>query len=280
MSILTQFDAFLAADTAPSRALRAVLADFTTGTGETTEILGHAILGGAVRDINTNGASANPRDFDVVVLTSIGKLRSLMKKYGDRKANAFNGYNFTVEGVRFDLWALRETYAIRKSGNPEPTFADLMPTTFFNLEAVAYEFVGKAATEPTFPNPPRVVHDGGYAQAIVDSKLELNNSRNPLPVLQLVRACGFVKRLGLTIGPNLQDWILENWKAALMDDRLAAVQSKYYGAGNEPCTPAELRTTLDTAIAAAAARQGVPVPVLPPPGDPNETPNPPIVEPE
>lgn len=35
---------------------------------------------------------------------------------------------------------------------------------------------------------------------------------------------------------------------------LLTAQSRYYGEGNEPCTLAEIRATLDAAIAAAEAR--------------------------
>ena len=281
MSILTQFDAFLAADTAASRAFRAVTANFTKMIPDATGTLlpvitPHALFGGAVRDIDNNGASANPRDFDIVVKTQLKDLRDTLQEFGEnRKTNAFNGFNFMYEGIRFDVWALRETLAIRKSGNNNPTFADLMPTTFFNLEAVALEVFGNPVPLPTppappepgqpigtptlnypgpLPNPPRTTHDGGYNQAKTSGVLELNNPNTPFAVLQMVRAAGFVKRLTMTLGPNLEDWILANKIIALSDEGLTVTQTRYYGEGNEPCTLGEMRTTLDAAIAAAEAR--------------------------
>jgi hypothetical protein len=209
MSVLSQYEAFLAANTATSLAYRQMIANFTVGSGDDAIITPFALLGGAVRDIYENGASATPRDFDIVVDAPIGDLRKL-GKYGNRKASTLNGFQVTHEGIKFDLWCLRETHAIRTASvgdKTDPTFASLMPTTFLTLEALAIETRGKLAGEAT-PNPPRIVHEGGFQQAWDNDLLQVNNPNNPFPIIQMVRVAGFVKRLGFTLATNLEDWIL------------------------------------------------------------------------
>lgn len=173
------------------------------------------LYGGAARDISLHGPKASPRDFDLVVKAeSTKRLRYELRHYEPYR-NAFDGFNFSLFGVPFDVWRLEDTWAFKKLAVPAPTMTDLLRTSFFNIENILIEF------------PSHTIHDGGFIEGFATKTLELNLYDNPFPGLALVRTAAFSKRFGLTIGPRLSSWIA-NHRSTVDGPRLMDVQQKYY----------------------------------------------------
>jgi len=263
MSILTQFQAFLAANTAAAQAYRDVIAVVEALRVSVRDNQGHlktfmpsyALIGGAVRDIDQNGAAANPRNFNLAIDTSPHQLREVIQKFSNRQSSPY-GQQVTQGGKDFVFNTLRQSPDFRRSGRTsKSTFQDLADAAFTNLEAVAIEI---REGDPALSEPPLVytVYDQGYSQAISSGTLEIKNEVGQVPT-QLIRVAELKKRYNLTLGPGLEEWAQSHEQTAKNDDLLTKAQAAYYG-GNASATGAEIRATLDTAVTAAKGRKPTP----------------------
>lgn len=196
-----------------------------------------ALFGGAARDILLNGTSAKPRDYDLVVDVPRRKqLRNALGTLGPT-INGFSGFSFKMKDRAFDVWCLRDTWGFTVTRPENPTFRDLLDTTFFNVEGIVL-----TSTEAL---------DGGFTKAFETKVLEVNLPVHPFPELCLVRTSAFVKRFGFRLGPRLEDWILLHRKF-FREEGLLRVQKRYFG--YEVCTPKELLLPLYDACVAAEKR--------------------------
>lgn len=176
-----------------------------------------AIFGGAARDILMKGEHAVPRDLDLVV--DGATLADLQAELGFTDKTAFDGLKGVIHGVSVDIWPLDKTWAFSKMDlGRKPSFADLVWTTPFNLEAVVLE-----------PAVMTLLHDGGFQKCMDEKVLELNYvvSADAFKALTLVRAALFSRRFALTFGPKLRDFIAKHYPRYAK--ALPFTQMSYYG---------------------------------------------------
>jgi hypothetical protein len=176
-----------------------------------------ALFGGAARDILLDGAEARPRDLDVVVS---GVDPKIILSHPIRE-NAFGGLYDVRDGVPVDLWELKKTWGFqpKQLNIPDPTFRDLLKTTFFNAEQIVFEL----GPHPKFHEEFGLAYSG---QPRYDRTLELNYEKTKHPVLQVVRAASFCKRFGMVPGPKLQAWLSAHRYPLV---KLRVVELNYYG---------------------------------------------------
>lgn len=99
------------------------------------------VFGGAVRDWYLG---KTPKDIDIVVEAPDQMLEDLLGSFGAQK-NGFHGNVITINGVMFDLWALKDTYAFR-SGQFSASWSNLAISVPFNTDSVIVMLDGTVVT--------------------------------------------------------------------------------------------------------------------------------------
>jgi len=261
MSTLTQYQAFLATNTAAATAYKEVIAKLeamrvTTRDNQgvaTTYMPTYALHGGAIRDITVSGAAADPRNFNITVDVRLLQLREVVRTFPDAESLP-NGLVFTHGGKDFVVNALRHAPEFRRNLNPK-TFTTLMDSVFLSLEALAV--TARAGGQGEDPIVYEVI-DQGYSQSISSNTIEIKNPRLGDPTIQLVRLAEYAKKYpSLSFGESVEDFVAEyDWEAS-KDERLLKAQEIYYR-GSSTASPAEVRATLDNAIIASHGRKAPP----------------------
>jgi hypothetical protein len=202
---------------------RAGLAAVLRHIGE--EDWGAYLFGGFPRDLAVFGASAEPRDIDIVVerATADDIERSLGAFV--RRHTRFGGFALHLYGWDVDIWPVRDTWAFRSLWNRAGSIEELPQTTFLNAEAVLVEVRNPHKKE-------RRVIEQGFFDGIRKRELELNLPANPYPELCVVRALFLALKLDFTLGPRLVKFIVDR-ADALDAQTLETVQVKHYGAVRE-----------------------------------------------
>jgi hypothetical protein len=100
-------------------------------------------------------------------------------------------------------------------GVENPTFVDLMRTTFFNIDAVAINLHD------------RKIYEGGFYQVMQTGILEINYEPNPFPVSCVMRSLAALKRFDLKPGPGLLEYIRREG-STLKPSRLVKMQELQY----------------------------------------------------
>lgn len=152
------------------------------------------IFGGFIRDAVLN---RTPYDIDIVFTKAeFRTVRERLRGY-EIAVTGFGGLKLkNAEGVRIDLWALEETIALKAQGLTEPTFHDLLKTTFFNIQTIAVDLQDLTT-----------IYSNGFYEVMRDRVLEINYEPNPYPAHCVT--CTFVMQLktGFRLGPKLIDYM-------------------------------------------------------------------------
>lgn len=177
------------------------------------------MVGGFLRDLMLSGASANPRDIDIVFDgTSADKVEFLFWNHKERK-NRFGGMRLKMGDYPFDIWSLGDTWAFRNEKVHQIEFASFPKTTFLNIDAIAFKW-GNASEDKIFSN--------GFFESILTRTLEINLEENPFPETCVVRSLMMASMLNFGIGPKLATYILRHSKTASSKE-LQRIQNVHYG---------------------------------------------------
>lgn len=164
-----------------------------------------------------------PRDIDIVISgESIDCIREFIEDKIERETR-FGGVHVREREWHFDFWPLERTWAFVNDAEPNPAFAELPKTTFFNMEAIAVEVWPK-------PGKPRQVYTGDdqFFVGLLKKLLEINREDNPYPALCVVRALVMASQLNFDIGPKLAGYIVRHGERMTCAD-LQDVQQAHYG---------------------------------------------------
>lgn len=196
--------------------------------GEIRQRHWHAVFfGGTLRSLLLSRLSDNepgrPRDIDIVMSgASLDELRSSFEPFISRQTR-FGGLQLKRVNWQFDVWPLKETYALKESGVESPTFADLPTTTFFNVEAVAVEIW------PRRGHARRIFSsDDQFFRGIINRTIEINREQNPFPELCVVRALVMSANLRWKVGPRLLSYIGKHGGKMSPFD-FEVIQKQHYG---------------------------------------------------
>jgi len=183
-------------------------------------------FGGTLRSLLlsrlNNDQPGRPRDIDIVMNgASLEDMRSSFEPYISRQTR-FGGLQLKRVNWQFDVWPLKETFALKERGIESPTFADLPSTTFFNVEAVAVEIWPKRG------HPRRIFSgDDQFFRGITNRTIEINREENPFPELCVVRALVMAANLQWKVGPRLLSYLGKHGDTMSPAD-FEAIQEKHY----------------------------------------------------
>lgn len=158
-----------------------------------------------------------PRDLDFVVdHIEWPEVERLFSNSSRPKRTHFGGLKFKIEGIDVDLWSLGSTWGIKQKKIQRPTWTDLIKSTQFNIEAVAFELNNG------------LVWDGGFEDALRHRILEINFWDNPVPFFNLMRAVVMLKRYGMRPGSQLRDF-LATYGTQIPRKSILSTQRLHYG---------------------------------------------------
>lgn len=174
-------------------------------TGIVEKLPGTMIFGGMLRDFALKKGRRFASDIDLVSTVEKEKIYSAIKSF-DPKQNKFGGYRFSVGRTAFDIWAFQDTWAFRQGYVEGHEVEDLLKTTFFNVDAAAYDLSnGKFYCEDS------------WAEAIELRLLELNLPQNPSINSMMKRAIKLACAKDFAIGPKLGAFLVQNMKLKDLD---------------------------------------------------------------
>lgn len=167
-----------------------------------------AVVGGLVRDFAHEGRRSFRSDLDLVIdapKERIAEIASSLRA----TPNRFGGFGCKQGPWKIDFWALETTWARRYV--PLNSLEDIVSSTFFDWDAVAYELKEK-----------KLICSEDYLLRIRSRTLDVNLLPNPSPLGNLVRAVRRLMIWRVQAGPLLKSFIEQH----LDDDALHYIQVK------------------------------------------------------
>jgi hypothetical protein len=178
------------------------------------------IFGGTLRDLMIYKGPLILRDLDIVVENlNSAEFDSFFIRHQSVK-NRFGGYHLNVEGWKFDVWALANTWAFKEKHVRNANFDSLPKTSFLNLEAIVIRI-------DTERFKVRELFSSGFFEALLEKKLEINLEENPFPINCVMRSLTLAKRFNFSLGPHLTKYILEYGKKSSPEE-LAYLHWRHY----------------------------------------------------
>lgn len=160
-----------------------------------------AILGGMVRDIALGGNLFFQSDIDLVIDTNDTELLlKFISKYNIKK-NSMDGYRIFVGSWTVDLWPLGRTWAFANGYVRDPSFKNLLKTTFFSWDSIVYSI---------FDN--RVIVEDNYISLIHRQILDINLEPNPNPLGNIIRTLKWLLSGNAKIAKKLVAYVVNNQK--------------------------------------------------------------------
>lgn len=156
------------------------------------------IFGGMLRDLALVGSAGFSSDIDIVTTAPASDLKNAISSFFPVQ-NRFGGYRFTKQGCSFDIWRLEDTWAFKQGFVAISGFDDLLNTTFFNLDAIAYHLTRRSIL--TQPN---------YFSALQTGILDINLEANPNPERMAARALRLVQFKDVFLSPRLSEYVIRH----------------------------------------------------------------------
>lgn len=183
---------YLNRKTAPRAAIRETL-DFLVKNLPNT-----MIFGGMLRDFALKNGRRFVSDIDLVSMASRTDIHSAIAQFSP-ESNKFGGFRFSVRKTLFDIWAFEDTWAFRQGFVEGKTVENLLQTTFFNVDAAAYNLSnGKFYCMDKWAN--------AIEERVLDINLPQNPSVDSMMGRAIKMACG--KEFG--IGSDLAKFLIEH----------------------------------------------------------------------
>lgn len=173
------------------------------------------IFGGMIREFALGNARGFVSDIDLVSTASQSDISLAVSKYNAVR-NKFGGFRFVIERQLFDVWSLADTWAFKNGFASRGGFADLLATSFFNVDAACYHV-----------DRNQLLCLPGYGGWIQSRILDINLLQNPQPqsmarralVLMQTRQLGATRRLAEYVVVHLEHETL-TWTEQLLMNKL------------------------------------------------------------
>ena len=134
------------------------------------------LFGGVLRDLAMFGRKGFVSDFDLVVEGDWAHLTKYLERLGASR-NRFGGYRLYVEKWPMDIWAARETWAIREGFVQYRGIESLTKTTILNWDAILLNWRSR-----------ELVCRPDYFHEIQQHLMDVVLTENPNPLGAAVRA--------------------------------------------------------------------------------------------
>lgn len=153
------------------------------------------IFGGMIREFALGNARGFVSDIDLVSTASQADISLVVAKY-QAVRNKFGGFRFVIEKQRFDVWSLSDTWAFKNNFAFGETFADLLRTSFFNVDAACYHVARK-----------ELLCLSGYDRWVQERILDINLLQNPQPSAMARRALVLIHTRQVGVTHRLAEYI-------------------------------------------------------------------------
>ena len=134
------------------------------------------LFGGVLRDLAMSGRKGFDSDFDLVVEGDWSHLIKYLERLGASR-NRFGGYRLYVERWPIDIWAARETWAIREGFIRYRSIESLTKTTILNWDAILLNWRTR-----------EMIYRPDYFFEIKQHLMDVVLTENPNPLGAAVRA--------------------------------------------------------------------------------------------
>ncbi len=166
---------------------------------------GTMIFGGMVRDFALRKGRVFVSDIDLVSMASREDIGLAIAEFRPSQ-NKFGGFRFAVGKTLFDIWAFEDTWAFRQGFVEGKVAEDLLKTTFFNVDAAAYDL-----------SSGKFFCADGWVSAIESRILDLNLPQNPSVRSMMKRAIKLACGKEFTVGNRLGSFLVENINLSDLD---------------------------------------------------------------
>lgn len=171
------------------------------------------IFGGFIVDFLKKKRSH--RDIDIVIENLNDETRELINYYNGIK-NSFGGYKLNIGEVNVDIWAIKDTWAIRKMNYLDFDLSSILPSTsFFNSTAVIYSIQDN-----------KLIFKNSFETYIKNKTLDIIFEDNPYPELCIIKSYENVLD-GAQLSDKLLKYIVDKFPFSC--DNLNSAQLKHYG---------------------------------------------------
>ncbi|MBA3925671.1 hypothetical protein [Listeria rustica] len=191
--------------------------DFVSQLSNENELI---FFGGAIRDLYMSSEIVVPRDFDIVLNSSIDidEVESYFYRsgYAYRK-NRFDGFKVEIGKTEVDLWYLDNTWAF-KNNKVELSVENLTSTVYLNLDGIAYNYNGGR------------LYNTVFEKAEKNKEIDIVLQENPQEKLNLLRALVFKEKYNYSLSENLIKRYLHFYeKDSKLAEELNNLQIDHYG---------------------------------------------------
>lgn len=171
------------------------------------------IFGGFVVDFLNRKRSH--RDIDIVIDSFSDNNLKLLQKYNAIK-NSFGGFKLNIDGVKIDIWAIKNTWAIKKMNYLEFDLFSLLPSTsFFNSTAIIFSIQEK-----------KLIYKDSFLNFFNNNILDIMFEDNPYPELCIIKS--YQNYLdGLYLSRNLKKYISRKFNSVF--DKFETIQKRHFG---------------------------------------------------
>jgi hypothetical protein len=158
-----------------------------------------ALFGGMLRDISLLGNAGFDSDVDVVVQPDSNQSLENVVRYYPHERTKYGGYRVRLSRWSVDIWTVQSTWAFTVAKVGPPTIENLVHTTFFDWDAIAFDLKSRECFAID-----------GYVRRINDRILDINLERNPNPLGNVVKALRYCERYDAALSPRLSRYIQSN----------------------------------------------------------------------
>jgi hypothetical protein len=155
------------------------------------------------------------RDIDIVIDFLNRESIELIHQFEGVK-NSFGGYKIKIENIVIDLWAITDTWAIKKMNYLNFDLLSILPSTsFFNSTAIIYSIQNK-----------KLIHNKKFLQFFNEKIIDILFEDNPIPELCIIKSYEYYIH-GFNLTNHLKEYI--NRKFFQSYNQFEKIQIKHYG---------------------------------------------------
>lgn len=171
------------------------------------------VFSGIIRDFFSNSLE-KPRDLDIVINNTGHSLPERFHKFMVGRKNQFGGAKVRFHGTDIDLWALPDTWGIKRE-QLEPTPESLVKTAFFNFSSIVYNI-----------NEEKFIYTNEFLKFLDRKELDVVCEDNPIPSLCIVSSYYYQKTRNLSISAHLSEWIKQHY---CRESDFIDIQERHFG---------------------------------------------------
>lgn len=171
------------------------------------------VFGGFIVDILKS--ERDHRDIDIVIDSFNDESLELVNYYNGIR-NSFGGFKLNIDGIHVDLWAIKDTWAIKKMNYLDFDLFSILPSTsFFNSTAIIFSIQEK-----------QLIYNYKFLEFINQKNLDILFEDNPYPELCIVKSFENYRE-GVSLSNNLKKYIVR--KFPQVNEKINSIQIRHFG---------------------------------------------------